>query len=477
MHAADNRHRIARLRALVCAPEWLLAWLGSLAGVLYVLAAAPFTGLDEHQHFFRAYQLSEGGLVAQRNPQGDESGGILPVSVLDFVGSEYWVRIHSERQRQTIENIRAISQQELNPDERTFTDFRSATLYSPVPYIGQAAGIAVGRLFELSPLWLFYLARLGNLALALWLIFWAIKLMPFFKWVLLAVAFSPTTMFQMATLSADSLTNSFAFVLLALLLRAAFDPSLSRISWGDMALLCLVGAALALCKQGYVLLLLLFLLIPRARLGGTLRYALAFAGFAAACVVPIGVWALIVQHISWVHRAGPDGQVSSAGQVQFILANPLGYLDIVLATLGTYRPIHLTMLFGRLGRWTRHDLALIGVHMGVLLGLTLLDGHRAIVVTWWHKALCLGTIVASALIIYTLGYIGWNPVGHPTITGIQFRYFIPFVPLFCLLFYQRAATLDLRRLPFSALLAAYLLALLLWSVWRTFTAYFVLPAG
>jgi uncharacterized membrane protein len=472
-----SRHWRAHLRALFCTPEWLFAWLGSLAGVLYLLAAAPFSGLDEHHHFFRAYQISEGILVSHRSVSGDESGGVLPISVIHFVGYEYWVRIYNEQLPQTFENMRERSQQELNPAEREFIDFRGAALYSPVPYIGQAAGIAVGRLFELSPLWLFYLARLGNLVVALGLLFLAIKITPFFKWVLLALALSPTTVFQMATLSADSLTNSFACLLIALVLAMAFDPSRQHIAWGEVALLCLVGAALTLCKQGYVLLLLLYFLIPRSRMGGILPYALAFVGLAAAFVLPAGVWALIVQHAAWVERWGPGSGISSTQQVQFILANPRDYLTILLTTFGDYRPVDLTMLLGRLGRWMRLDLALIGMHLGILFGLALLDGQQHIRVKLWHKVLCLSIIAANVLIIYTLGYIVWNPVGHPSITGIQPRYFIPFVPLVCLLFYQRAYLLDLRKPPIAAGIAIYLLALTLWSAWLTLDTYFVLVPG
>jgi uncharacterized membrane protein len=135
------------------------------------------------------------------------------------------------------------------------------------------------------------------------------------------------------------------------------------------------------------------------------------------------------------------------------------------------------MLLGRLGRWARLDLAVMSLHMGVLLGLALFDGRRHIQMMLWHKALCLCIIIANVLIIYTLGYIGWNPVGHPSITGIQLRYFIPFVPLVCLLFYQRSSIIDVQKPQIAVVLASYMLALTLWSVIHTLTTYFALPLG
>jgi uncharacterized membrane protein len=454
-------------------PERLFIWVGGLSGLLCLFAAAPFTGPDEAHHLFRAYQVAAGDWIPYRNQQGDESGGMLPTSLDTLVFEEYWLRLYRnpDPEPQTIANLRALGQQELQPDVQVFVDFRGAALYSPMPYSAQAVGIALGRLFDLSPIWLLYLARLTNLAAALWLIFCAIKITPFFKWVLLFIGLTPTTIFQMATLSADSLTNSFAFLFVALVLFYAFGKTVQRLQWSDVLLLCLAGAAVALSKHMYFLLLLLFLLIPVGKLGGKMRYGIAFATFAAAFLLPLGAWSLIVQHWVFVPRYVPETGILPDQQTQFILSNPSGYLAVLLTTFSDTRPVHLAELFGRLGG-VRLDTTLIIFHVLALVGLVLVDGRSSVRVAWWHKVLCLGITALSVCMIYTLGYIGWNVVAHPRVEGIQPRYFMPFLPLLCLLLYNRSLSLDIRRWYVHIALACYVIALMSWGAWHMLTTYY-----
>jgi uncharacterized membrane protein len=451
-------------------PERLFAWIGSLAGVLYLLAAAPFVGFDEHHHFFRAYQVAQGEYISARNAQGTESGGMLPSSINELVNQALGQNLLATDSPTSVAEIRALGSQELASHEQQFIDFRGAALYSPVPYLAQAAGIALGRSFDLAPIWLFYLARLTNLAVALAIIFYAIKIIPVFKWVVLVIGLAPTTMFQMATLSADSLTTSLALLFVALVLHYAFT-SMPRLHWSDLLLLALVGAALALSKQMYFLLVLLYFLIPIGKIGNPTRYVLVFLGIAAAFFVPLLVWSLIVQQAVLVPRFGPEAGVSPAQQVQVIRADPFGYLLLWLRVLGLYRLANLSDFLGILGYWVRLDAALIGVHVLVLLALTLVDARRHITFRLWHKVLIFGIVAASVFMIYTLGYIGWNRVGDSSIRGIQLRYFIPLILPGCLVCYNRVLAFDVRRYYLPIVLAGYFVALTFWSAGQVLTAY------
>lgn len=458
-------------RQVLPVPERLFVCIGSLSGVLYLLAAAPFAGFDEHHHFFRAYQVAQGEYISARNAAGTESGGMLPSSIDELVNQAFWqTLLDADDPTISVAEIVALGSQELAPHERQFIDFRGAALYSPVPYLAQSAGIVLGRAFDLAPIWLFYLARLTNLAVALGIIFYAIKIIPVFKWVVLLIGLAPTTMFQMATLSADSLTNSLALLFVALVLQYAFS-SMPRLHWRDMLLLALVGAALALSKHMYFLLVLLYFLIPLGKIGNITRYVLGFLGIAAAVFVPLLGWTLIVQHAVLVPRFGPEAGVSPAQQVQGILADPPGYLLLWLRVLSYIRPIHITDLVGVLGSRVRLDAVLIGVHVLSIIALSLVDGRRYIIVRLWHKGLILSIIAASVFMIYTLGYIGWNRVGDLLIRGIQLRYFIPLILPCCLLCYNHILAVDVRRYYLHLVLAGYLIGLAFWSAWHVLTAY------
>lgn len=60
-------------------PARVFAWVALPVGVLLVALTPPFQVPDEPNHFARAFQVSDGGLVAQRT--ADSVGGVLPRSI------------------------------------------------------------------------------------------------------------------------------------------------------------------------------------------------------------------------------------------------------------------------------------------------------------------------------------------------------------------------------------------------------------
>ena len=52
-----------------------------------------------------------------------------------------------------------------------------------------------------------------------------------------------------------------------------------------------------------------------------------------------------------------------------------------------------------------------------------------------QKLICLLIFILGFGAVVTFDYVTWNAVGNLIINGIQGRYFIPFAPLFFLLFY------------------------------------------
>ena len=98
-------------------PETVFLAVGAVAGLLFVLATPAFEGADEPAHWRRAYQVSEGVILAER--RGDQVGGFLPASVKARRGP-------------------------LRPNERAFVDFRNSAVYPPIPYLTHALAIRLG---------------------------------------------------------------------------------------------------------------------------------------------------------------------------------------------------------------------------------------------------------------------------------------------------------------------------------------------
>ncbi|MCX6072518.1 MAG: DUF2142 domain-containing protein, partial [Chloroflexi bacterium] len=84
----------------------------------------------------------------------------------------------------------------------------SAPLYLPYAFAMRYLGLK----FQLPALTAFFGTRLAGLATYAMLAWFAVRIVPFGKWVLAVVALAPTTVFQAATIGADPVSNGFALL-------------------------------------------------------------------------------------------------------------------------------------------------------------------------------------------------------------------------------------------------------------------------
>ena len=119
--------------------------------------------------------------------------------------------------------------QPLNDNNKKFTDknptppipvtavsFSAIITYSPISYLASAFAITIGKILNFSPIILMYIGRLANLLVWLLFIYLAIRITPVHKWVLLILSLMPMTIFQGASLSADSFTMALSFLVIAI---------------------------------------------------------------------------------------------------------------------------------------------------------------------------------------------------------------------------------------------------------------------
>ncbi len=416
-------------------PRRAFAVLTPLFGLLYVFVTPPFQSPDEPQHFYRAFQISELGLIGRKTPgeAGPRAGGVLPRNlkrVADLVLDDV---PHNEQRHVDPAAIRAALAIPLDPEDREFLEFPTNVLYSPIPYAPQAAAIALGRLFHAPPLVLLYLARLFNLAAWFLLVAAALRLTPVFRWVFLVLALAPMSVAQAASASADALTNGAAFLLIASIFEAAFSPA-AAVDGARLLRLAVLSLVVSLCKPVYALLPALVLIIPAAGFGGRKKLRLAAAAVPAIGWGAMAAWSAAVASLSVPLQAG----VSGAGQIRLILAQPGRILSAVGGMLRAHFGDHVREFVGQLG-WLDVALptALILLFLVVLAFAALADKSGAITVRWRPKALGILISVVSAAAIAATIYIVWNPVGAAGIEGVQGRYFIPFGPLLWLPLYNR----------------------------------------
>jgi uncharacterized membrane protein len=425
----DAARRFSRLLA---APQNAFLFLGSFFGLLMVFITPPALVGDEPNHFFRAYQISDGVIMGIKHE--GLSGGWIPKSVFvanrKLVG-EIEMNHHIKFDTNLIWELRQVP---LDEEDKVFVPFHNTVVYAPVPYIPQVLGILVGKAFGASAIGLIYFARIFNLIFFLALSYFAIKKTPVFKWVFCFLWLTPTTVFQAASASVDAFTFGICFLVIAHFLFYAFDEESKIGKWeiGQIFLFCFLAA---LCKQAYVFLPLLFLIIPRRKFKSSAVYFAAFFALVVVCLASVGAWTQLVKPIYMPYRG--DIEINPDAQLAFILEHPFYFLKIIVTSYVTFSPYYFLTFFGQLTwldlfvpRWLTIYLFVI------LMGIVLLDKNPTVNISKLNKAIFSLIVVLTALVIAALLYLSWSPIGGDRIAGIQGRYFIPVAPLFFLLFYN-----------------------------------------
>ncbi len=405
------------------------------ASLLFGLALAavtpPFQVADENVHFFRAYKVSEGRLALAPSPGRNSEE--LPSSVREIAKSLLGDIPFDEERKIAPGKILAGFRTPLEPEKREPVFFPSTLQYTFVPYVPQAAGILLGRLFDAPPLVLLYLARLANLLFGTLAVVLAIRELPAFRWLAAMVALTPMASSLRASASADVATMSAAFVFAAVAAKLIWRPGASA-SRRDLVLLTLSAVVFCASKAVYFPLALLVFLIPAARFPGGRR-----AGF---LTVHTALWALTTAWAITTSRAVDairDGAgVDSSRQIRDALADPLGFLWLVAEDYAVHGAGYLIQFIGKLG-WLDVWLGrpFLAAYFAVLLALLFLDSGRDIELRPWQRIVPAALTLATLVLISASQYAIWTPYGADFIEGLQGRYYLPLAPAAMWVFHSR----------------------------------------
>ena len=252
----------------------LFAGLSLLFGTVFALMVPAAWGPDEHTHFKRAYQVSQGGFAPQRLADDGPYpvyGGAVPATAQQFMAEHAGAPRSKERNSDplyvaTEERARALAAP--LGGEHVLTSFSNTAAYSPVPYLPAALGarIATAAELDVGTAWtlmrmLQVLAYTAVAAVGLW----ALRGTRFL-WVGFCVALVPTALYQSAVISADSVTNAVVLTFTALVLRATvLDRSGAPLTRAELGTVLVSAVALPLMKPTYVILSLLLLAVPLRR--------------------------------------------------------------------------------------------------------------------------------------------------------------------------------------------------------------------
>jgi len=400
--------------------ELVFVLLLLLFGLPMIVLIPPGAGYDEEDHLVRVWELSKLSMIpGQLSPQEMN----YPIAFRDFAyrqqGSagilrrEFWEKY---------------ARAPLYEYGKVHREIDTKSVYSPVLLLPQAMMLRLlAREPDVAVLPLFYAARFASLLSYLVLVWLAIRLIPFGRWILLALALAPVVLFQATTITPDAISNGIGFLFTAGTLKVAENP---EIRWRELAILAVLIALLFFAKLNLIALVLLpFLLIPPKKFSQRRMYRSLLAATLLLFVLEVAGWNFIA-----AARSNPllANEANPAGQLFYVLSYPLSFLWTVIRDVLTNGRVYLQGWINGYGYyyWTPPSIVSALFVLGLAVALWV-DSRRKQLSSKYRLVLVLVFLAGYLATVASL-YLTFTPVGADRIFGVQGRYFIPLALLLLL---------------------------------------------
>jgi len=397
--------------------EFIFLGLSLLVGITLVFINVPQVRYDEHAHFWRAYEISKGNFISR-------TSNTLPNSVIGLFEREDGSYPNKEINYNTIKEKIGDS---LNPqEERAFPVGATGSL-TPISYIPQVIGITIGRILQFSPIIILWLGRLTNLFAYIALVFIAIKIMPSEKWksIIMIIALFPMSMNLAATVSPDTVIIGFTILAISYAMYLKFEANkigLKQIS--IFGALCMIPTV---CKIVYFPLGLLVLLLPKEKFENKTKRNLSFILTGALIFVPY----LILNKIVGLGDYAIAIRTNMMEQCLFTASDIVRDFGIAINTMYSEFSLYL---FEMIGGWNTIELISITI-LVILLFEMFLKVEESEKYKFDKKDKIVFGIICLIEILGVVAamYLGWTQAKQTVVEGVQGRYFLPVIPLICII--------------------------------------------
>ena len=411
--------------------EKIFIVLTLIFGFLYVFILPPFQSVDEGNHFFRTYQIADGNFVSKNiSNEIDTSnnqyiGDYIPLSLFEYY-TNYEPFIKNIDKKQNFENIIRDFKTNIDSEEKKFVSLLNTSLYSPVCYLSQLPGVILAKSFTNNLAIVYYFGRLSNLLIYCLLIFWALRIIPFYKLPLMLLALCPMSLSLAGAYTSDVMVFGLNFLWIAYILKFIVSKERDFVKIFILSTL----AFLITISKSYILLLPLYFLIPVNNYKNKRNYFISMFCVIFSVILSGFIWYSLSKGLTLnMNNAVSD----SSSQIEFIKLHPINYIWILLKTFIVKTPRLLITMIGVLGwqdtklDWSTYILYPVMVYFAIFSDNFKFEFLK------WQKYLILITIITGIVLTYTSLYIMWSPVANPLILGLNGKYFIPLMmPLFLL---------------------------------------------
>lgn len=391
----------------------VFSFFGLIYFFVYPMSSVP----DEHGHFYRAYEISEGYFVSdivdgwggRTLPKGLSLGLDGPDVSLEESWDTFDIKI---------------------TDEREYYIFWNISLYAPVSYIPQSLGIFVARIFTDSIAIMYMMGRLFNLLAVGVIAYFAVKYIPIGKKLVIMIMLIPINMQEAISLAPDAMVTALTMAFMAYVLHLRYTQK-TVMSKRQLALLYVMAIAISLYKIVYIPFCMLPFLIPKERFGGKKQFIIH-----AVCMGTL----VVAAGLGWLSFAGRylmdiEGGKNSDDQVMYILGDLPNYFKILFSTMKAYGKAYFYTMFGQSLSWLNVFVPKGYVILYALLIFAGVFSEEEIPEKFKPVRIVSAIIVVSIfLLTMTSLYVQWTDYKAELISGVQGRYFIPLLlPLILLM--------------------------------------------
>lgn len=422
-------------------------------GVLFSISMPPFSAPDEDIHFITAYKMSN-VIMGQR--VNDENGYIY-MRECDIRDYE-----HYPSNEYSIDLLRELGRREEESKDLVPSPIKSYHNTAVYAYISQTIGITIGRILGANFAQLIYIGRIINLLTFIFITYWAIKIIPYGKWIIYAICQIPLVLELTSSFSYDVYIIGLAFLLISNVLKMI--QAESKVSNKTLILFGILCALYPVVKPPYMLLAGLVLLIPNKNISEKTKSAYIYKATVLILTL-ISVVLLRSDNSMLMTKYYSDATVKSVNDKQdstmvldesevifivdsdhygrkgidFIFENPLDFIEsFSVAIMEQLDEYSISMFGGYLG-WYDTRLPVYNVMLVVVLffmaihlersnGKNMTKGRQIFVLS-----IILGVVVGVFFSLYTIVTMPHRKM----IDGIQGRYFIPILAMSVFLLRQK----------------------------------------
>ena len=445
----------------------------TILGILFSGVFTPLSAPDEDFHFTASYTLSNfimGKGYQSEDPllmrQSDAEFYNEFVHNLDL-SSDNYSYLNKEYSQLFVSS---------NSEIQTITG-RSHSVSNSLPQekLLSALGITVARLLNLGPAYPYLFGRLFNLAFYITCVYIAFRITPIGRNIIAVISLFPMCLHLAASYSYDSFIIPMSILLTALCLRSIKAEGLFSLKEGSQILF--VAMLLAPCKVIYTLVALLALFIPQRRfrsrkeellikLGCMMLVGMVLAGgrLLVYCANSTSATSAVNNHLDF--RGDQSGHFYTVSDV---VQNPLKFVKMLYLSLDHFGFEYLQRMVGGSLGWFQEEIVspyIYVVALTMVMGMSVISSDDDGDVLSFSASLAgIAVFVIGLVLVMLTLLVSWVFNTEGLITGVQGRYFLPYLPWLLISFRT-------SRLKFDGNLFPYLLMAMLFLNFYNLTRIF-----